>query len=54
MQRRLFVLSHEAAVAEDIGAEYGSELALHAPIPGQSFRPASIVVNLLRRGRKHP
>ena len=26
---RLFVLPHEAAVAEDIGAEYGGELTFH-------------------------
>src|SRR5216684_107534 len=25
-QRRLFILTHEAAIAEDIGAEYGGEL----------------------------
>ena len=28
--RRLFVLSHEAAVAEHVGAEYGGEFAFHA------------------------
>src|SRR5712672_2118994 len=30
-QRCLFVLPHEAAVAVDVGAEYGGELALHYP-----------------------
>jgi hypothetical protein len=30
-QRRLLVLPHEAAVAEDVGTEYGGELALHYP-----------------------
>ena len=28
-QRRLLIFTHEAAVAEDIGAEYGGELPLH-------------------------
>ena len=28
-QRRLLIFTHEAAVAEDIGAEYGSELPLN-------------------------
>ena len=32
-ERRFFVLPHEAAVAEDIGAEYGGELTFHAPTP---------------------
>jgi hypothetical protein len=31
VQRRLFVLLHEAAVAENVGAEYGGELAFHSP-----------------------
>jgi hypothetical protein len=31
VQRRLFILSHEAAVAVNVGAEYGGELALHYP-----------------------
>jgi len=30
-QRRLFIISHEAAVAEHVGAEYGGELALQYP-----------------------
>ncbi len=30
---RLLVLPHEAAIAEDIGAEYGGELPFHAPTP---------------------
>jgi len=30
-QRRLFVLPHQAAVAEDVGTEYSGELALHYP-----------------------
>jgi hypothetical protein len=30
-QRRLFVIPHEAAVAENVGAEYGGELSLHYP-----------------------
>jgi len=30
-QRRLFVLPYEAAVAEDIGTEYGGELTLQYP-----------------------
>ena len=30
-QCRLFVLPHEAAIAEDIGAEYGGELTLQYP-----------------------
>jgi hypothetical protein len=28
-QRRLFIFTHEAAVAEDVGAEYSGELPLH-------------------------
>ena len=28
-QRRLLIFTHEAAVAEDVGAEYGGELPLH-------------------------
>ena len=31
VQRRLLILSHEAAVAVHVGAEYGGELALHYP-----------------------
>src|SRR5712692_7510935 len=30
-QRRLFVLPHEAAIAEDIGTEYGGELTFQYP-----------------------
>ena len=28
-QRRLFILPHEAAVAVDVGTEYGGEFAFH-------------------------
>jgi hypothetical protein len=34
--RRLFVLSHEAAVAEHVGAEYGGEFAFHAILKNQN------------------
>src|SRR5216683_28163 len=34
---RLLVLPHEAAIAEDIGAEYGGELTLHDLTPGGSL-----------------
>src|SRR5712692_1552530 len=38
---RLFVLPHEAAVAEDIGTEYGGELAFqYPPIVARLSRPA--------------
>ena len=30
-ESRLFIFPHEAAVAEDVGAEYGGELAFHYP-----------------------
>src|SRR5713226_10714068 len=40
---RLFVLPHEAAVAEDIGAEYGGELTFQHPPPGVTDNRASTV-----------
>ena len=37
---RLFVFSHEAAVAENVGAEYGSELAFQYPPLADRDHPA--------------
>ncbi len=42
MEGRLLVLPHEAAVAEDIGTEYGGELTFQCSPPARDyyFRPA--------------
>src|SRR6266852_7523055 len=47
---RLFVLPHEAAVSEHIGAKYGVELTLHDLTLGRSFRPVWMVVKSLKTG----
>jgi hypothetical protein len=39
----LFVLPHEAAIAEDIGAEYGGELTFQNPPPSATDNRASPV-----------
>src|SRR6266851_281893 len=46
-QRRLFVLPHEAAVAEDVGTEYGGELTL-------KYAPPTMGTSGGRRSRRHP
>ena len=47
-ERRLFVLPHEAAVAEHVGAEYGGELTFHPP-PLASHARKNYRVSLLTR-----
>src|SRR5216684_3260447 len=42
-QRRLFALPHEAAIAEDIGTEYGGELTFQYPPPSAIYNRASPV-----------
>src|ERR1700751_1497172 len=42
---RLFVLPHEAAVAEHVGAEYGRQLTFHTKPPLASSCPMLVAVN---------
>src|SRR5216684_7569068 len=48
-QRRLFILTHEAAIAEDIGAEYGGELTFQHPPRSVTDNRANIVREPLLR-----